>query len=326
MFYVICIKGWIHSSFDFSIMPLSNALSSSSHYFKIQVATKTWTFLSIVQPKKRANTLSRYWYYDMSLLVLKRRLLETDSSGWIGEKCLLQGVQRSCEIEIFLDPAYEYIAVPVSFGWSKGEVTLNPSELDRSIRFATYSSNSLIIEPVTIATRLSVPIINQSSLLSCFHRDVLKMPWREQHTLGPQCVLSVSRGSCCAYFVVLNASNTDCLQLRLLLQTKSTKVYPVCGGMDDLYMIPPRSEKICVVLLCDGREAHVSSVLYSYYSDAMQKSQARSAAPQRTEPLPDPSVGSTVDITFSSDLLAGSVGLGSRYHNGKGELYFCIEQ
>jgi hypothetical protein len=96
--------------------------------------------------------------------------------------------------------------------------------------------------------------------------------------------------------------------------------------MDDVYMIPPRTEKMCVVLVCDGREARVCSVLYSYFSDAIQKSTSQPTSSQRTEAMRDPSVGTVIDITVASDLVAGPVGLGSNYQNGKGELCFCLEQ
>jgi len=322
------LKDWVHASFDFQIAPLADALSSSSHYFTIQVKERTWAFLSIIQPKKRANTLSRYWYYDISLLILKRRLQQSSSANdnWIGEKCILQGVQRSCEVETFLDPSYEYIVVPISFGWSSGDIAIDPSKLDRTIRFTTYSSNALQIDPIVKTSRPALFIMNQMTLLSCLHREVLKMAWKQEHVLGPQCVLSVTQGCCCAYFLVLNSSHSDCLQLRLVLQIKNNNVCTVvCGSMDDVYMIPPRSEKMCVVLICDGREARVCSVLYSYFSDAMQKSDGgRMVSSQQKEAMKDPSIGARVDITFASDLAAGHAGLGSNYRNGKGELCFSI--
>lgn len=320
------LKGWCHSSYNFSIIPSDDSLSSSSHCFQIQVRAKTWTFLSIIQPKKRANTLSRYWYYDMSLLVLKRKLqASSQKNDWIGEKCILQGVQRSCELEIFLEPSYEYIALPISYGWSRGDLTVKPSELGRTIRFATYSSNPLTIEPLSRMKSLSFPVINHHSLLSLFHREVLRMSRKEEHILGPQCLLSVSQGNCCAYFLVLNASLSECLQLRLLLQTKNNNLFSFFN-MDDVYTIPPRSEKMCAVLVCDGREALVCSVLYSFFSDAIQKSVGWTDSSQRTETITHQSLGAAVEITLTSDLIAGPVGLESEYQNGKGELCFFLEE
>ena len=88
-----------------------DVLFSCSLVYLCQVKERTWAFVSLVQKKKRANATTQFWYTDLSIIVLKRK----GEGNWEKHQCYLQGVERACDCELFLDPEYEYCFISFSF-------------------------------------------------------------------------------------------------------------------------------------------------------------------------------------------------------------------
>jgi calpain-15 len=122
-------EGWVHASVDGALQPRDPMLSSK-YIYTLTVQERTWAFISILQPKKRANATTRYWYCDPSMVIMKRRRNATE---WECEASNLTGVARRSECEVFLDPDFEYCVMPFA-GLPKINKTAYP------FRLTSYSS------------------------------------------------------------------------------------------------------------------------------------------------------------------------------------------
>jgi len=307
------VQDWFHSSEECRFESSSDPMLSSSAIFLVSATTKTWAFLSAVQPKKRANTQSQYWYCDISLLVVKRRIVNSSETpgDWIGEECRLQGVQRICDCELFLDPDYEYCIIPFSFGTCSGMKTIDPIQ---SFCFSTYSSSPVHVQ------RLSRGASTLGSLrvVSTLHKEILKVDDKVLHILGPQCCLLVAQGRGCVIFVALNASTTHCLQLRLCIDLKDP-ILLAYGKNDDVHVVYPRAQLLCLALTCDGRQQS-ANISYSFWSDSMTNaSMGPTSAPSVLgSDVRSRLLGSNIELTLSGDLLVGELPIESGFKNGKG--------
>ena len=78
-----CRKGWKHTSKEGNFLPNpSDPLQSSNNFYLLSTKEKSWAFISLVQPKKRANTKNQFWYTDPSMMVQKRK---KGTSAWCYE-------------------------------------------------------------------------------------------------------------------------------------------------------------------------------------------------------------------------------------------------
>ncbi len=103
----------------------TDPLVSSQQVYCFNVSERTWAYISVMQPKKRANTKTQYWYSDLSMVIL-RRPRGTDED-WSCQDCIVQGCSRCCSCEILLDPCDEYVCVPFSHGaHTRGSLQDNP--------------------------------------------------------------------------------------------------------------------------------------------------------------------------------------------------------
>ena len=66
--------GWHHTSQAGTWSRTKDPLRSSTHFYRLVLSETTSAFISLIQPKKRANTESSYWYVDPSLVILRRRV------------------------------------------------------------------------------------------------------------------------------------------------------------------------------------------------------------------------------------------------------------
>jgi hypothetical protein len=136
-----CHQGWKYASIDgmFSC-EATDPLVSSQQVYCLNVSKRTWAFISVIQPKKRANTKTQYWYSDLSMVILKRPRGTDDD--WSCEDCIVQGCSRCCSCKILLDPSNEYVCVPFSHGAPTcGSLQDNP------FRVTLYSSSTVCASP-----------------------------------------------------------------------------------------------------------------------------------------------------------------------------------
>ena len=251
------VQGWKHDSIDgmFS-SEATDPLVSSQQVYRLNVTERTWTFLSLIQSKKRANTKTQYWYSDLSMLILRRP--RGSNENWSCESCIVQGCSRCCTCEIFLDPCNEYICVPFSYGTqARGTLQGNP------FRVTLYSSSTVA---ASVETRNAV---QSHILLELLHRKLLGMNHKIQYSVAQNCVLLCIHGKDCLYFMVLNGASDRYLSLRLSMDLKKgMKLAHGCSG--DTFDVPPRTQKIIMVALSDGTDSAAASVSFSYVCDTIR--------------------------------------------------------
>jgi len=214
----------------------------------------TWAYLSFIQPKKRSRTNdARYWYTDTSMILLSRSI----DGEWTCAASCVQGVQRICQLEVFLESNKEYCCVPLSLSSEKRHGN------KVKFQFVCYSAQKTCLKSVSVAT------IPSQDILSILHKELLK-------DLSSNCVHSVADGGVivhvtkprCVYFVVINASKTYLsVKLHLALMEKSLRVQ--VGNQEGTYDVAPFSQQIISVVQMDGTGAWTDGLPFSFISHSI---------------------------------------------------------
>lgn len=257
-----CHEGWISNSRGslIKLAPTGDPLLSCVNVFYCAVPTATWTFISLVQQKKRANASSQFWYSDISMIILHRK----DNDKWALCECILQGVKRTCECEIFLSPEYEYCFIPFSFLSGKDEIqcgTVSKKRTHASFMFTSYSPTALDIRA---ENRIKFGHVKP---LNALHEALMKSQKKISYPLGKKAILLAIYGDTdCVYFVVCNAGS-DSLLLRLEVES-SSGLQIVSGENKETLTISPGSKRIVLVLANDG--IHLNpNVSFKYMSEVL---------------------------------------------------------
>jgi len=247
---VKCRKGWMHTCNDGRFLCSRDPLKSSSNFFGLNVTENTYAFISIIQPKKRANTKSQYWYKDPSFMVIKRR---NNDKEWRLEKAVICGTMRQSTLEIFLEPLWDYCVLPFSC----------ESNNTFPFRLSSYSGKNVHI---TQHTNDHIP---STVMLSNLHKYLLEKKQKLHYPVAKQSVLICIRGEKYMYFLAINASHDRLLSLRLSVKLqKGLKLS--YGNSGEVYDVPNLSQRILMVVSSDGTQSSAISFAFSYASDMVQ--------------------------------------------------------
>jgi hypothetical protein len=207
---------------------------------------RTWAYLSIIQPKKRANTSTNFFYCDPSFLLLKRR---RDDGSWICEAAVVCGVQRSSTCEVFLDPAFSYVCLPFS--------SLSASKGPFSFRLACYSASAV---EMTCDSNIQA---FASAFTSALHKELLMKTNKLVYHIAESCVLVVVHGDGCLYFFAVNGSTHSALSLKLTIE-ESDGVTLLVGRSDDTHFISPCRQRLLASVSRIGRTNATSDLTFRY--------------------------------------------------------------
>lgn len=271
-------------------------LASSKTVYRLHPRERTWAFISIIQPKKRANTTTRYFYCDPSFLVLKQKKQRSPSevTDWECEATAICGIQRIATCEVFLDPAYLYLIVPFSGLAATG----GPFPF----RLACYSASSVGLER---ESDLEDP--RPSAVLELLHKQLLRLENKLLYQVAEKCQLACVHGHGCVYFLAINGGSDSFLSLKLVID-QADGMKTSIGRSDDTHDVPPCSQKILAVVSRDGRDSSSTHLKFRYLSSRVP---VRRNAPRNK--LSDPFVpqGAKLDqaipITGAGDLLCSGV-------------------
>jgi hypothetical protein len=290
-----CREGWHHTFADgFFQRERLRSLTSSVQVYRIRPQGRTWAFISLIQPKKRANTKSQYWYADPSIIILKRKLPCDD---WTVESSALHGCTRTCSCEIFLDPAFDYCVVPFSH---HAEGSTGHLQGGAPFRLTAYSSAPVVLEAT------SRDHVDQRACLELLHRIILGVGHKLYYAVAPQGILACVHGQECLYFVVINAASDHYLSLRLTVQETKGLLF-MDGTSQDTFDVPPRSQAILLVVSHSGTDSSAAaSVTFTYASDIVP-SKSSSSPERRMQTAKSTITRSSIQITLAGDLLASEV-------------------
>ncbi|CAJ1925377.1 unnamed protein product [Cylindrotheca closterium] len=309
--------GWLHRSVDAVLCndAISSAstsrkiLSTSSSVFQLSSAKPTWAFFSLIQPKKRANIGTGYWYSDLSMFLLKRS--KGSTKGWRCEAISLDGVTRRLDKEIFLDPSLEYCVIP----FAGMPVVAASSRFP--YRLTVYSSH-----PVHIQTQCN-DALYRPIILKGLHNDLLKDPLNATHMVSANAHLICAKKRGCLYFLAVNNSKNSFLCLLLNVNIGNGTII-LFGKNGDTHDVAPESQKILLVVASNGKRSTTTEVKFKYISDEIQQGTKRNAV---TRPSSEVGLGSTVDVSFfGSSLASDSISCFSNKGEGSVDVYSWIHQ
>lgn len=222
-------------------------------------ATKTTqAFLTIIQPKKRSNTLSQYWYGDPSMILLRR--IKTGSGGheWECVACFLSGVKRQCHVDVFLEAGSTYFCLPFSCLACRK----NNKHGALPFRMATYSSETVSIQSLPIDSDQSLVARNAATKL--IHRNLLSKSLL-LYPVSRTSMFTCIHGEGSVYFLAVNSSDDNFLSLRLTLDVPDGLLV-VFGKEEDTYDVEPTSQRILAVVAGNGKQSLATEFKFRYTS------------------------------------------------------------
>eukprot|EP01083_Nonionella_stella_P213347 769580_1 len=304
-----CQEGWMRTSRAGALKMHSTGdpLRSSNIIFYCNVKEKTWAYISVLQWKKRANATSQFWYTDVSILILSRKRAEENFTLC---QCLLQGVQQTCDIELFLDPQNEYCVIPFSHFSGKPEISCGAvvqKKTSAPIQFTTYSSKTIDVKP---EVRKSIGLILP---LQCLHSTLLSAQQKIVYDLGRGSVVIAINGDGCIYFVGLNSSEKGLLlNLRLELINGQNMAF---GQNNDTFIVNPKSQFILLIVANDGYRVKNNCINFVFKTDSV----AGNDKCVRTD-ISYSGLGTQLPLSLAGELQCTSSKLGSQLKCGKGTL------
>lgn len=205
---------------------------------------------------------------------------------------ILAGVTRAVTSEVFLDPAFTYYCVPFSF-------ISRSANCNFDFRLTVYSASSILIDTVTAGES-----IYRSSIVEKLHRELSGRQHKLLYNVAEACVLSCVHGEGCLYFVIMNGSSHSYLSLNLNVD-EADGILPVFGKTRDTHDVPPRTQRLLVVLSRTGKTSNTTQVSFRYMSSIVPaRGPKGSPGVPRTEVI---RFGSNVALTLAGDLLTGTV-------------------
>jgi hypothetical protein len=262
---------------------------SSRCVYRLRPSARTWAFVSLVQPKKRSNTQSQYWYCDPSILILKKRPNEVE---WTCEAKAFVGVKRMSHCEVFLDPDYMYCCVPFSC------ISHKSATADFDFRLTIYSATEVSVEDLVNDENC------REDAARVLHGELLRREDKLLYPIAPSGLLGCVHGEGCLFFFAVNGSQDHFLSLRLTIDVQDG-ILVVYGMNEDTHDLAPRSQRLLLVVSGNGKSSATTHLSFRYISSTVPV-KARRAAPARAHDSRQARIGGTLDLTLAGDLLAGS--------------------
>lgn len=258
----------------------------------IRPAVPAKTYISVIQRKKRAETNSRFWYSDISFMLLTRQVGAHSTSEWTLKGSVLCGVKRSNTLEVDLLPTEEYCCIPFSF-----HATLRDIETVH-FRLTIYSADSGVeVERCLNGTGFG------RTLLHLLQRELVQQALRLVYQVAHQGALLCVHGEGCLYFLGLNGASDHYLSLRLKLQLPDGIII-LHGKGDGEHDIPPQGQRILVIISTSGRTSAATQMSFRYMSSFVTVNSQKQHVCINSTSL---KLGNALPLSFAGDLLASTL-------------------
>ena len=272
-------------------------MDTSRSFYLLRVQQTGQAFLTIIQPKKRANTQTKYWYCDPSIILLKRRNEDSDDNDWKCEAYILSGVHRQNHLEVFLEVGHTYCCVPFSCTLASsrhqqiplsGKMSFDSDDSDCStlFRITTYSAVTVAIECVENDRGVLATVLNgvQDAAVRLLHKALLSRESPLTFAVAAEGVLTCIRGRGCLYFVALNGATDHYLSLKLSVDLPRSGLIVALGQADGCYDIPPRHQKVCLVVAGNGKQqGNVATDFRFHYVSSTVSARPNSGIPRNRD-------------------------------------------
>lgn len=307
--FPLSFQGWVHSSADGCFVGGCDPMASSHFVYRLTTAKTTQAFVTVIQPKKRSNTKSQYWYCDPSMLLLQQLV----SGEWQRVACALSGVRRQNHVDVFLEGGCNYYCIPFSCLASqqrqRGSATF-------PFRLTTYSSESVMIEPISVNADLSLAA--RTGAVSLLHKELLARDLKFVYPVATAGILACVPGQGSLYFIAVNGATDHYLSLRITVDNLSDNcgLMPVFGRLPEgSYDVPPASQRLLLVVATNGSDKTTTTATnftFRYMSSFVSVKRAMACddlpLPSRRPPAPPPPVfksnapqlfGSSIELSLT---------------------------
>jgi hypothetical protein len=246
-------------------------LISSKSIYQLSVCKTTQAYISIIQPKKRSNTKSQYWYCDPSMILL-RQLKDGIDQQWEFVACSTNGIKRQCHLDVFLEAGQMYCCIPWSCAVS----------CDHPFRFVTYSGSPVVVKSLHRATDccnndLDIRLIREFGLRTLFAELLMSNDGQHVHPItdasGMKGLVIGTYGETQSSFYVLsvNGSPDHYLSMRISSdnvtdgQFLCTSLNQSSNGIPMVHQdfdIPPLSQQFLLVVTASGTRKRTEQLKY----------------------------------------------------------------
>lgn len=228
-------KDWFSSTTHLTV-PLT--AWTADHFIEIKTIANTWTYFSIVQPTKRGKADGKYYYSDISFVVVK--LVAGSLHSFTIVHLKLAGKCKVYHSDIILDKCNEnesFILVPFI-------TSCNTKRTLAPFTVRLFSAEPLQTRKVAPDTSFALRAIHLS-LNELHDKSLLKKRVALQG--GSSLVVVESRSSCIA--LVSNISPTHDLNCSFLLHGPGVGASNIGPNQEyPLYIVAPRSQRIVSVV------------------------------------------------------------------------------
>jgi hypothetical protein len=280
-------------------------METSEFVYSLTVSKTTQAFVTVIQPKKRSNTKSQYWYCDPSMILLRR--LQNDE--WQCVACIFSGVKRQTHVDVFLEAGYRYYCIPFSCLASKQQHSVE--SVIFPFRLTTYSSESVVIEPLFAAECNDLVASSATgAAVSLLHKGLLSRDFKLVYPVAASGILACVHGEGSLYFLAVNGACDHYLSLRITVDLPDGLLI-VFGRAEDSYDVPPRSQRLCLVLASNGKQSNATEFNFRYMSSFVAvKSRPATVNHHQSDDqrlVVRKQLGKSIDLSLAGDLLSGSI-------------------
>jgi hypothetical protein len=224
-------------------------------------------------------------------MILLKRLKESDDE-WNCETVSLYGVTRRSDVEVFLDPSFEYCLLPFA------GVPKQNADSRFNFRLTVYSSNQ--VEVQSYRKDLQCRQVATSAL----HTNLLNDKGKLILAVASGGLLLCVQRKRCLYFIGVNASSNQFLSLLLSIELGNETLLTF-GKNDDTHDVAPKSQKILLVVSSTGKQSSTTKLKFKYVSDILvvERLSTGSSASKKSSEL---GFGSQMVISGHGECLAAN--------------------
>jgi hypothetical protein len=275
----------------------SDPLISSQFVYFLSVAETTQAFVTIIQPKKRSNTQSKYWYCDPCLILVRRLNVPGENTSWQCVACALAGIKRQIHVDVFLEAGYTYTCLPFSCLASKRE----QCQVTFPFRLSVYSLQPTRIKSSPVMSEKSTTV--WAAALGLIHRELLSRETKLIYPVSVASLLVCVHGEGSLYFVAINGATDTYLSVRLTVNLPDGLLV-VFGQSEDSFDIPPSSQRLLTVVSSNGKRSSATEFTFCYLSSIVTvESGSVNRARQSATPRQEQRLGSIMALSLNGDLL-----------------------
>lgn len=135
------------------------------------------------------------------------------------------------------------------------------ADQDYAFRLVTYSNVEIAVEKSTMHFRAADKIITG------LHKELLTRDLKILYPVAKEGKLVCVHGEGCLYFIALNSSLDQYLSIKIILDLPEGLIS--FGHGSDSYDVPPKSQKVCLVVMSNGRQSNATHLKFRYLSSTV---------------------------------------------------------